>query len=256
MKKSLLIAVSVLTFLLGETVFLHFKTPAEPEIPTSEPRQQSEPEMGNPERAVPPSAAEEKTIPFIAQAPGGKWDNPIFRDGCEEASMLMAMGWIRDTKSITATDAASDISVLSAFEEKRFGHHEDVSLPEMISVFHEYFGYDIVTLEKNIGLTDLKKELADGNIILVPTYGKALGNPHFTAPGPVTHMIVMTGYDSSTGEFIVNDPGTRHGERYRYAERVLFDALWTYPSEKTHPPEPAAAEREKSVIVVRDDTRT
>lgn len=97
MKKSLLITVSVLTFLLGETVFLHFKTPAEPKIPTSKPRQQSEPEMGKPERAVLPSAAEEKTIPFIAHAPGGKWDNPIFRDGCEEASMLMVMGWIRDT---------------------------------------------------------------------------------------------------------------------------------------------------------------
>jgi len=260
MKKSLLILLAVSTFLVGEAVFLHFKTPAEPATETTAPEPQTErqpaPETEKPEQAGQKSVAEKKIVPFTTQAPVGKWDNPIFQDGCEEASVLMAMGWVRDTKAIAATDAADGIVRLADFEKKKFGYHEDIDLSEIISVFREYFGYDAVTIEKNISLADLKKELADGNIILVPTYGKALGNPNFTAPGPVTHMLVMTGYDPKAEAFIVNDPGTRRGENYRYAERILFDAIWAYPPGKVHPPEPAKAEREKSVIVVHDDART
>lgn len=260
MKKSLPILLAISIFLVGETVFLHLKTPAEPTMKTTVPEPQTErqpePETEKPERAVPESVAEKKIVPFTTQAPGGKWDNPIFQDGCEEASMLMAMGWVRDTKSITATDAADSITRLADFEKNRFGYHEDIDLSEIISVFREYFGYGAVTLEKNITIADLKKELADGNIVLVPTYGKALGNPNFTAPGAVTHMLVLTGYDPKTEAFIVNDPGTRRGGNYRYAERILLDAIWAYPPGKVHPPEPTKVEREKSVIVVHNDART
>ncbi|MEI6650930.1 MAG: C39 family peptidase [Candidatus Moraniibacteriota bacterium] len=190
------------------------------------------------------------SVPFILQAPGAKWGNPIFQDGCEEASMLMAIAWIRGTKSVSPTTAADDITKLAAFEVGRFGHHEDIDVSEILTVLREYFQYDQAKLLENTTLDDLKTQFADGNIILTPTYGAALGNPNFKAPGPVTHMLVLTGYDPKTDEFIVNDPGTRRGQNYRYKASVLFDAIWAFPPGAKHPPAPASASRKKSVIVI------
>lgn len=195
-----------------------------------------------------PSA--EHRIPFILQAPGAKWDNPIFQDGCEEASMLMAIGWVRDTESVTAAKVANDITALANFEVKRFGYHQDISLPEIVSVFWEYFQYGQAMLLEDVALSDIRQELSDENIVLAPTFGQALRNPNFKSPGPITHMLVLTGYDTTTKEFIVNDPGTRRGENYRYKEDVLFDSLWAYPPGTTHPPIPSPSERQKSVIVI------
>lgn len=66
--------------------------------------------------------------------------------------------------------------------------------------------------------------------MVVPTNGRALGNPNFTAPGPERHMLVLIGYDPETKEFITNDPGTRQGRHYRYHEEVLFSAIRDYPT--------------------------
>lgn len=38
-------------------------------------------------------------------------------------------------------------------------------------------------------------------------------------------MIVVKGHDGAFKEFITNDPGTRYGNDYRYAESVLDEAL-------------------------------
>ncbi|NTW14487.1 MAG: hypothetical protein HGA31_05670 [Candidatus Moranbacteria bacterium] len=190
------------------------------------------------------------TVPFIVQAPNAQWGNPIFQDGCEEASMLMAMDWIKGTKSVSATEAAAAITKLAAFETENLGHYEDVSLREVVSVLEGYFDYDRAVLLEDITLIDIRRNLDDGNIMLVPTFGQALHNPNYTAPGPVTHMLVITGYDPEKREFIVNDPGTRRGKDYRYDEDLLYEAIWVYPAGKTHPPVPAPADRQKSVIVI------
>ncbi|MCK4891623.1 MAG: hypothetical protein KAS78_03060, partial [Candidatus Pacebacteria bacterium] len=65
---------------------------------------------------------------------------------------------------------------------------------------------------------------------IVPTNGQKLGNPYYTPPGPVTHNLVIIGYDITEKEFITNDPGTRHGEKYRYSEDILENALFDYPT--------------------------
>ncbi|NTW76165.1 MAG: hypothetical protein HGB34_04725, partial [Candidatus Moranbacteria bacterium] len=105
-------------------------------------------------------------VPFIVQAPGAKWDNPIFQDGCEEASMLMAIGWVHDTESVTAAVTANDITTLADFEVKRFGYHQDISLPEIVSILREYFTYDQAMLLEDVTLSDIRQELSDGNIVL------------------------------------------------------------------------------------------
>jgi hypothetical protein len=83
---------------------------------------------------------------------------------------------------------------------------------------------------ENIKLEDLKKELKKGNLVLVPTDGRALKNPFFKAPGPERHLVVLKAYDPKKKEFVTNDPGTRKGENYRYPENILFKAIRAYPT--------------------------
>ena len=43
-------------------------------------------------------------------------------------------------------------------------------------------------------------------------------------------MLLVIGYDYVTDEFITNEPGTKHGEGYRYKRDILYDAIRDYPS--------------------------
>lgn len=165
--------------------------------------------------------------------------------------MLMASGWLKKTGPVTEEAAVDGIRSLAAFETTRFGHHEDVGLPEIIITLRERFDIGSAEIRNDVTPAELIAAVADGNLILAPVFGRALGNPNFTAPGPITHMLVVTGYDSGTEAFTTNDPGTVHGESYRYDGDVLFDALWAYPSGPTHPAPPTPSEREKTVIIVQ-----
>ena len=46
-------------------------------------------------------------------------------------------------------------------------------------------------------------------------------------------MLLVIGFDDEEGVFIVNDPGTRRGEKYRYPYEVFIKATrdWTGDSE-------------------------
>jgi len=43
-------------------------------------------------------------------------------------------------------------------------------------------------------------------------------------------MLVVTGFDESSDEFITNDPSTRMGQGYRYSSFTIASALRDYPS--------------------------
>lgn len=170
------------------------------------------------------------TVPFTAQAPFGQWDDPVFQDGCEEASILMAMHWVNGTP-ITGKQAATDaIAQISTFEQQTYGEFRDRSAEDTTQVVRDYFKYDGVELRRNVTLQDIKAALAAGNLVVIPADGQALNNPYFTAPGPERHMLLVRGYDPATKQFITNDPGTQFGEGYKYPEQVLFNAIRDYPT--------------------------
>lgn len=211
-----------------------------------------------PEKAaeIPESAADSDRsrvadVPFILQAPGGKWSDPLFQNGCEEASVAMALAWINHAQRVSVAEAEQQIRAITAFEEDRFGYSMDVGLDEVMSVFREYAGHRNVELRKKITIAAILAELRSGAIVLVPVFGRALHNPYFTAPGPVTHMLVITGYDDMAKQFIVHDPGTKRGASYRYGQAVLYDAIWRYPSGSVHASVPLGGAVEKGGIVVR-----
>ncbi len=186
-------------------------------------------------------------VPFSPQAPFGEWADSRQQDGCEEASTIMAMHWVKGDMSLTAEEAKSEILAISAWEQEKYGSYHDTSAKDTAKrIFGEYYNHKNTRVEGGITADDIIKELEDGNLVVVPADGRALGNPHFTQPGPERHMLVIIGYDYSKNEFITNDPGTKFGKSYKYDKDILFNAIRDYPT-GDHVP---ITSRSKNMIVV------
>lgn len=200
--------------------------PIEPEIATSpnEPAPRNDKEQS--------IVSVQYAVPFTSQAPTGEWGKSAFQDGCEEASTLMV--WMARTGTkLTREEAKTKLLDMAEFQEKKIGHGVDTDgVTTDTILLQEYFGItDSELIAYDFTLTELKLALKRG-LVIVPTNGRALKNPNFTSPGPLQHMLVITGYDMATQEFITNDPGTRKGEGYRYPEQVLYAAIREYPTGK------------------------
>lgn len=173
-------------------------------------------------------------IPFVSQAPLGNWKDPRQQNGCEEAVLIMANLWVTG-KILTPAEAEQAIIAFTKFEEQKYGHYKDMSAQDTAHMMRDYFQYDKYAVRRSISVQDIEAEIRQGNAVIVPVNGQRLGNPYYTQPGPLTHMLVIRGYDYDKGEFITNDPGLRtKGDRYRYAEAKLAGALQDYPTGPEH----------------------
>ena len=186
-------------------------------------------------------------VPFTSQAPFGDWKNPIFQNACEEASLLMAILWVRGEKTISKEQATVELTNFADFETKKYNNFYDHSAKDTAQIMRDYFEYNNIEVKENIDAGDIINELSKGNLVIVPVNGQKLENPFYTSPGPIEHMLVIIGYDFSAQEFITNDSGTRHGEKYRYPEDILENALQNYPTGNKE----AILEISKAMIVVK-----
>ncbi len=185
-------------------------------------------------------------VPFVVQAPFGEWSEPRFQDGCEEASILMAMLWIEE-KTLSQKEVKDELLKISVFGEKKFGFFEDTSATETTLFMKDFYGYKNIEPRYEVTVDAIKDELQKGNLVLVPVQGQRLKNLYYTLPGPERHMLVIRGYDETKKEFITNDPGTRHGEAYQYPYTILLAAILDYPSGKHKP----ILLEKKAMIVVK-----
>lgn len=168
-------------------------------------------------------------VPFTPQAPFGEWSNPVYQDGCEEATMLMAVRWAKGGSALTKEEAKSEILKIAEYQKNKYGEYRDTSAEDTVArIIKGYFNYDQAEVKRNITIDDIIKELMKGNLVITPMNGRELDNPHYTGEGPERHMLVIRGYDTKTKEFITNDAGTRLGEKYRYKEEVLYNAIRDY----------------------------
>lgn len=171
-------------------------------------------------------------VPFVSQAPTGKWSDPREQDGCEEATSYMAYLWA--TGEMPSKDLAEQeqkLLTISDWEEQTYGNYHDTDARDTVSrIINGYFKYYKAKTVDDINVNDIKKELSRGNLLIIPADGRALHNPFYTNGGPERHNLIIKGYDNKTDEFITNDNGTRHGESYRYNQEVLFNAIRDYPT--------------------------
>jgi len=168
-------------------------------------------------------------VPFTAQAPFGDWSDIRQQNGCEEASVLMAISYMRG-QNFTKQEALDEILKMDAYAEANYGFHLDISAKDTVQLAKDYFNYTNVEYKTNITVQDIKMELYRGNLVIVPADGRILNNPYFSGEGPEYHMLVIVGYDPFSDEFITNDPGTRNGKGFRYSSTNLYSAIADYPS--------------------------
>lgn len=187
-------------------------------------------------------------VPFTTQAPFGDWSEEIFQDGCEEANILMAVRWARKV-TLTPEEAHDEIVAISSFEKKEIGDFRDASIADTAKVMGDYFSFTNFLVKNNVSKLDIINELLRGNIVIAPMNGQKLGNPFYTPPGPINHMLTIIGYDAARKEFIVNDSGTKRGSKYRYAEDVLYNSLRDYPTGFQE----ENIKEEKNIIVIKPE---
>ena len=162
-------------------------------------------------------------VPFTPQAPYGNWDDP-YAEFCEEASVLMAISYIMGSSIPNLDFADQNMLKIKSFEEARFGYYKDTTAEETAVILREYYKYEKVKVVYDPSVDIIKKSLSEKKVIIVPAAGRMLGNPYFTQPGPLYHMLVIKGY-TKDGNFITNDPGTRRGADFIYAPNVLMNAI-------------------------------
>lgn len=164
-------------------------------------------------------------VPFTSQAPFKKWD-ALHEEACEEASIIM-LRYFFSKEKLTPEIAEREIQALVKFQNKKLGDYKDTTAAQTADLFLDFYG-ELPNGKKlkvvyDFDKTALKKYLACGNPIIIPAAGRELGNPNFTAPGPLYHNLVLVGYDGDM--IITNDPGTRKGEGYKYNIDILYNSI-------------------------------
>lgn len=161
-------------------------------------------------------------IPFVTQAPFRSWEEYPFNHTCEEASVLQIYYYF-ERKQVKEDEVYEKLLDLVDFEIKNYGFHEDTSAAQTAKLIEDYYDYKTKVVY-DISLEDIKKEIAQGNPVIIPTAGRLLNNPHFTPPGPFYHMLVIKGYNQEG--FITNDVGTyKTGENWLYSYQILEKAI-------------------------------
>jgi hypothetical protein len=158
---------------------------------------------------------------FYPQSPYEDWGLP-YQETCEEASLLLAYYFLSE-KTPTIEPYHQDLLALVEWQKDYFGQYFHTSVAETGDMGAKYFGLKNYRVVDNPSIEEIKEFVAQGFPVLVPTSGRALGNPFFSGKGDFYHMLVVRGYDET--HFITNDVGTKRGENFIYKYDVLMNAM-------------------------------
>lgn len=181
-------------------------------------------------------------VPFTPQAPSANWDE-LHNEACEEASVLMADAYFKGNHAskLSVAYAEGEISKLTEWQKKNLGYNLSITTEEAARMTEEVYGLK-TKLIRDYTEDDMKRELSEGRLVILPANGRLLGNPNFKSPGPIYHMLVIKGYDGSS--FITNDPGTRNGMSYKYKFSTLYAASGDYEHDNHE------VNRDKKVLLI------
>lgn len=170
-------------------------------------------------------------IPFYSQAPFSNWDK-VHEEMCEEASVLNAGLYLLGEKP--SKDAfEKELMNFKKLEEKELGDYKSNTIAEIKKAADIYFAGKISSkIIDNPTLIDIETDIAAGHPVVVPLAGRDIGNPNFTPPGPVYHILVVKGYDAQN--FITNDVGTRKGDSYTYKKNIIMQNMHDWNPQDIH----------------------
>lgn len=166
------------------------------------------------------------SVPFVVQAPHANWEQP-YQDACEESSIIMLHAYYQgDTRRKMPADEADQwIRDLVEVEKEILGYHRDTSLADMARIINDFFPFEARVVNAPT-LESVKVEVDNGRPVVLPVWGRYLtSNPHFSAPGPTYHTILIIGYDDARQQFITHESGTRHGAKFRYGYKEIMNSL-------------------------------
>lgn len=197
--------------------------------------------------AVP--AEKNLAVPFTSQAPHANWDQD-HEEFCEEASVLMVGRFFQQRSIVNKDDAEAGLQAIKKWELEHLGFYYDTTAAETATILESLYSLK-VELKVDPSIDDIKRAIANNRLVIVPAAGRELGNPNFTAPGPIYHNLVIRGY-TKDGKFITNDAGTRKGEEYVYKQSVVMSAMhdWVPKDPRTEPRNGEVAGGRKVMLII------
>ncbi len=166
-------------------------------------------------------------FPFQTQAPLGNWDT-LHEEACEEATLILLEYW-QTGANLSAQIMEDQIQAMVAWEGNH-GYPQDLTSAQLVSVANDYYKMSNLTVSYDVSIENIKQEIAQNHPVIVPAAGQLLGNPYYTAPGPVYHMLLIIGFNQNN--FIVQDVGTRHGDHYQFNATILYNAIHDWAGNK------------------------
>jgi len=182
-------------------------------------------------------------VDFTSQAPLRDWSYP-WQDACEEAAVLITMRYFDGRGIADKYEARDALQEIIDWENETLGFYKDTSATTTVKIITDFYDYSNVRLEYEPTLEFMKKEIAKGNLIIMPAAGRLLENPYFTPPGPIYHNIVLIGYDDDSQIFYANDPGIMSGGGFKYSYNNIIESIadWSY--------EKASIDMSERVVIV------
>jgi len=173
-------------------------------------------------------------VPFTSEIPNGSWVKP-WNNACEEASIVMVEGYYFGYEKTTKSIAIKNMSPLFKIEDKLFGSNADTDSSRTAKLINDYTDFT-ATIKENPTLDEIKSEIKSGHPVITFSYAKNLNNPNhrWRAGGSYYHVMVLTGFDDKTKEFLTNDSGDpQTGEDYRYKYDAIMNSLHDF-NHQTH----------------------
>ena len=193
-----------------------------PEFVVSTPIVEPEPieEQAPPiKKVLPPSVT--LAVPFYVQAPDNKRVLP-WTEACSEANLVLAAYYIQN-KVLTKDQFKKDILAMTKVQDKFFDTYIEIPMIKLKKLYDRF--YPKIGTSKiidNPTIEQIKEELAQGNIVIVPTAGKELNNPYYLEYAPRFHTVLIRWYDDKY--FYANDVGISRGENFPYLQEVIMEA--------------------------------
>jgi hypothetical protein len=166
------------------------------------------------------------SVLFIPQAPKEVWDE-VHEETCEEAAMAMLDAYLKDRHVMTVDEMEDELLAIVKFETDTLGYYASTDTAATADVMRDFYDLPGVKVVPLTSIGQVKAQIAAGRPVMLPTAGRMLKNPYFKGEGPVYHMVLAKGYAGD--RIITNDPGTKRGADYSYADDVLWEAIgeWT-----------------------------